>query len=177
MLSVLRDFKRLESTDIFSKELIFNIYSFIVNFRNILRAESQRFFLESDFILQLFKEFRNKYLKDALSCDMRCPSCGKFCDRRIHNDGSKCQINSGHQLSSMGGKVWKNDLAHTAVLFMCDDYQNSMTVKLPDKSMKWEDFKLSCGSEWIWETPDASKKEEQKVRMQKIWGKFGQRDT
>ena len=108
---------------------------------------------------------------------MQCPSCGKFCERGIHNDGSKCQILTGHQFSSMGGKVWKNDERRTAILFMCDDYKDHMTVKLPEESMKWSDFKLRCGNEWNWDLSKDPKytclQETNRDRMQKIWARFG----
>ena len=166
------NFKRLENSNIFN-ELIFDISIFITNFRNILSRELGNFNSNSHLMTQ-FERLEKEYLKDALGCNMQCPSCGKFCERRIHNDGSKCQILTGHQFSSMGGKVWKNDERRTAILFMCDDYKDHMTVKLPEESMKWSDFKLRCGNEWNWDLPkDPKLQEENKDMMKKIWTKFG----
>ena len=166
-------FQMLENTDIFYKEVIYDIYSFIENFSKILQDELENFSLETDYINQLFKHFRGQYLKDALGCDMRCPSCGKFCEKKIHDDGSKCQIFKGHQISSMGGKVWKNDASKSAVLFMCDDYQEFMNVRLPDRSMQWREFKLTCGSGWIWELQNDEFKNSHREKMVDIWSKFG----
>ena len=171
------NFKMLINTSLFNSELIFNIQSFISNFQKVLMSQLSTPSHDPNKVVEFFNQQRSEYLKDALGCKNQCPSCGKFCERGIHNDGSKCQIKTGHQLSSMGGKVWRNDRERTAILFMCDDYQDYMSVRLPGKSMKWDEFKVKCGKEWKWALPnDPNLKVLQKSnreKMRKIWTKFG----
>ena len=46
-------------------------------------------------------------MQQAIGCLHQCPSCGKYCDKE-DGHGGKCQITTGHQICSMGGKVWRN---------------------------------------------------------------------
>ena len=166
-------FKKLTDTKIMQSENIFNIYSYIKEMLSSLNCyEYELAKSEYDEIVSCT---RDTYLGQALSCPQQCPSCGKFCDKQIGHDG-KCQITTGHQICSMGGKVWKNDDDHTAILITCDDYKESTQVKIPGSTLTWEEFKDQT-AEWDW---DITKDENYQIlqqnnrqKMQKMWNKFG----
>ena len=106
-------FKKLTDTKLLQSENIFNIHRYIKELLSSLKCyEYELAKSEYEEILSLT---RDKYLGQAICCPQQCPSCGKFCDKTIGH-AEKCQITSGHQICSMGGKVWKNDDDHTAVL-------------------------------------------------------------
>ena len=116
------------------------------------------------------------YMQQAIGCLHQCPSCGKYCDKE-DGHGGKCQITTGHQICSMGGKVWRNkeeDMA--AVLITCDDYKEATKIEIPGRKLRWEEFKDEiCGWDW-----DLTKDENYRImrksnreKLQKIWNKFG----
>ena len=167
---------KLVKTEIFNDgELIFNIYEYIRNFQLVLKEYV--FELREDEFQEMIAPLKGEFKKKMISCPSQCPSCGKFCEREIHTNNGKCQIKTGHQISSMGGKVWNADKDNTAVLFMCDDYKDHNKVILPCGEKNWEDFRDLFGSEWDWDVPNDEKyrlKQQANQRFMKcIWNKFG----
>ena len=166
-------FKKLTDTKILQSENIFNIYTYIKEMLSSLNCyEYELAKSEYDEIVTCTRDI---YLGQAISCPQQCPSCGKFCDKQIGHVG-KCQITTGHQICSMGGKVWKNDDDHTAILITCDDYREATEVKIPGSTLTWEKFK-DQRAEWDW---DVTKDENYQIlqqnnrqKMQKMWNKFG----
>ena len=169
-------YKKLNYTNMFNTENIFNIHEYITMFIHVLSDYKYEF---SKFqFTEHIKPAKGDYEKNAIGCPAQCPSCGKLCEREIHPNDGKCQIMTGHQISSMGGKVWNNDTEKTAVLFMCDDYKDDTKVNLSGKSLNWGDFKVKCGGEWIWDLPTESEyrtlQKNNREKMKNIWDKFGQ---
>ena len=169
-------YKRLNYTKMFNTENIFNIHEYVTKFIHVL-SDYKYEFSKSQFI-EYINTAKGNYEKNAIGCPAQCPSCGKLCEREIHPNDGKCQIMTGHQICSMGGKVWHNDTERTAVLFMCDDYKDDTKVNLSGKSMNWGDFKNRCGSEWNWDLPTDSGyrtlQRNNRDKMKNIWDKFGQ---
>lgn len=169
-------YKKLNYTKMFNTENIFNIQEYITQFIRVLSDYTYEF-SKLQFI-EFITPMKGSYEKNAIGCPAQCPSCGKLCEREIHPNDGKCQIMTGHQICSMGGKVWHNDKEKTAVLFMCDDYKDDTKVNLSGKSMKWGDFKIKCGGEWNWDLPTDSEyktlQKNNREKMKNIWDKFGQ---
>ena len=166
-------FKKLTDTQILQSENIFNIHRYIKELLSSLKCYEYE--LAKSEYEEIVSCTRDKYLGQAIYCPQQCPSCGKFCDKTIGHV-EKCQITTGHQICSMGGKVWKNDDDHTAVLITCDDYKESTEVKIPEITLTWEKFKDQT-VEWDW---DITKDKDYQIlqqyyrqKMQKIWNKFG----
>ena len=169
-------FSKLVDTEMFNEtELIFNIYNFVKHFQSILKGYS--FDLNpydfQEIILNLKKEFE----KNVIGCSSHCPSCGKLCEREIHTNEGKCQIKTGHQISSMGGNVWNADESNTAVLFICDNYKEHTQINLSGNSLTWGEFKNICGSEWDWNLPNEEKykckQQENPQLMKDVWNNYG----
>ncbi|KAI6659793.1 Interferon-induced very large GTPase 1 [Oopsacas minuta] len=169
-------FKKLQYTKMFNSENIYNAYSYMREFLSTLNCYEYE---------MTMNEFRKivRYLEDEyealiVSCPAKCPSCGKLCERELHMHGEKCQIKTGHQICSMGGKVWRIDEDKTAVLITCDDYRESTEVKIPGKNMKWSVFKEQTGNEWDWTKVQSDEdyrtlQENNREKMMRIWNKFG----
>ena len=169
-------FKRLDSTKMFNDgELIFNIQNYVRHFQSHLREYCIQ--LGKDEFQEMIASLKSDFETNMIGCPSQCPSCGKFCEREIHTNEGKCQIKTGHQISSMGGKVWNKDKYNTAVLFMCDIYQDQTQIYLPSGAIKWGEFKDRCGKEWNWYLPDDEKYRSKQLSNQKlmkdIWNKFG----
>ena len=168
-------FQKLNYIQMFSFENIFNIFDYVTQFLSII--DSNPFNLtEKDFedIIQPIKE---NFERDAIGCPNQCPSCGKLCERELHPEDGLCQIKTGHQICSMGGKVWNNDKDKTAVLYMCDDYQDNTNVAIQGRPSTWKHFQDTTRDQWDWTMPQ----DEEYVALQKnnrkfmkdIWNKFG----
>ena len=168
-------FQKLNYIKMFSFENIFNIFDFVTQFLHVIDSNSFEL-TEKDFedIVQPIKE---NFERDAIGCPNQCPSCGKICERELHPNDGLCQIKTGHQICSMGGKVWNNDEDKTAVLHMCDDYQNYTNVIIQGRPSTWKHFQDSTQDQWDWTMPQ----DEEYVALQKnnrkfmkdIWNKFG----
>ena len=166
-------FKKLTDTKMFYSDNIFNINRYIKEL--LCSLSCYEFELTKPEYQDIISCTKYKYLGQAISCPEQCPSCGKFCDIAIGHVG-KCRITTGHQICSMGGKVWRNDDDKTAVLITCDDYKESTEVKIPGRKLKWEEFKDQTVG-WDWDIP---KDENYQIvqdstykRMQLIWNKYG----
>ena len=168
-------FKRLENTEMFNSENIFNIYEYLTIFISVLQGFKYNLTLGE--FREMIKQIKENFKKNALGCPSQCPSCGKLCERELHPNDGKCQIKTGHQICSMGGKVWNNDEKRTAVLFMCDSYKDDTRVCLPGQNINWGKFKIQCGKDWDWNLPDEEKyavlQQENQEKMRNIWNKFG----
>ena len=169
-------FQKLVNTGMFnSTELIFNIYEYVKQFQEVINGFEIE--LRQNEFHEMAASLRNEFQKKIFGCPSQCPSCGKFCEREVHTNEGKCQIKTGHQISSMGGKVWNADKDNTAVLFMCDDYKNYTHVTSPCGEMEWGWFKDKCGSEWNWNLPtdemNTSKQLSNQKIMKDVWNKFG----
>ena len=148
------NFRKLLNTEMFNDtELIFNLHTYAENFLSTLNNES--FVLAKNEFQDMTRDFKNKLEKEVLGCPSQCPSCGKFCERKIHPNEGKCQIKTGHQIASMGGNVWNADKNHSAIMFMCDDYKDETQINLPAPvgEMKWGEFKDRYRGEWNWNPP------------------------
>ena len=168
-------FKKLANTKMFNSVQIFNIHEYIREFKSTI--DSYQFDLSRAKLEEITKSLRNEYSSQVINCPSQCPTCGKFCEKEIHPHEGKCQIRTGHQICSMGGKVWKNDTDKTAILFTCDDYKDDTQVIIPGQKMIWSKFKEKTGNEWDWTLPnDREYKALQKnnrEKMKQIWDKFG----
>ena len=168
-------FKKLANTKMFNSVQIFNIHEYIKEFKYTL--DNYQFELSRAKLEEITKSLRDEYSSLVVNCPSQCPSCGKFCEKEIHSHEGKCQIRTGHQICSMGGKVWKNDKDRTAILFMCDDYKNDTLVQIPGQKMMWSKFKEKTGNEWDWTLPNDREykalHEHNREKMKKIWDKFG----
>ena len=169
-------FKMLTDTNMFrSTETIFNIKIYVQEFLRTLDGyEFQVTEAEYEKILKVTKE---KFESRIVNCPYPCPSCGKFCEKEIHPHGGKCRIMTGHQICSMGGKVWNTNEDKTAILLMCEDYNDDTQVLIPGQNMEWGKFKEKCGDQWDWTLPMDQEyvtlQEENRDRMKNIWNKFG----
>ncbi|KAI6658695.1 hypothetical protein LOD99_10969 [Oopsacas minuta] len=168
-------FKRLTNTKMFNSENIFNISEYIEQFLSVLNCYKYEV-TKADF-REMTKHIREEFEKNGIGCPAQCPSCGKLCEREIHPNDGKCQLKTGHQICSMGGKVWNNDGKNTAVLLMCDDYKENTKVILPGQRMNWGEFKEKCENEWDWMLPKDEKyvtyQQNNREKMKEIWNKFG----
>ena len=169
-------FKRLVGTKLFNDgELIFNIQNYVRHFLSDLKKYCIH--LDKDEFQEMIASLKSDFETKMIGCPSQCPSCGKFCEKEIHTNEGKCQIKTGHQISSMGGKVWNKNKDNTAVLFMCDVYQDQTQIYLPSGATKWGEFKDRCGKEWNWYLPDDDKYRSKQLSNQKlmkdIWNKFG----
>ena len=169
-------FRRLHNTEMFNDtELIFNIYNYVKHFLSGL--DEYLIELRQDEFQEMIAPLKGEFEKNMIGCPSQCPICGKFCEREIHTNEGKCQIKTGHQISSMGGKVWNKGGDSTAVLFMCDDYKDHTQIQLLGSSIEWGEFKDKCGGEWYWdphtEENSKMKKEANPKLMKDIWNKFG----
>ena len=168
-------FKKLENTNMFNTENIFNIFEYITKFISVL--SSYKYQLTVCEFGDMVKQIKERFEKDALGCPSRCPSCGKLCERELHQNNGKCQIKTGHQICSMGGKVWNNDQERTAILFMCDDYKCNNKVNLQGKKMTWRDFRQKSEKDWNWDQPNEEKyftlRQGNRQRMIDTWTKYG----
>ena len=169
-------FRKLKESNMFSStETIFNIKVYIQEFFHSLTCYEYKV-TEVEYE-QMLNSTREKFEADVINCPHQCPSCGKFCEREIHPNGGKCRIMTGHQICSMGGNVWNNNEDITAILLMCDDYNDDTPVLIPGQNMKWWEFKEKCGDQWDWTLPTEEKyvtlQENNRNRMEKIWNKYG----
>ena len=168
-----KTFNMLTNTRMFHSENIFNIPRYVEKL--LFWLNQGEFVLTKTEFQEIVLSTRDKYLGQAVSCPERCPSCGKFCDKNIGHEG-KCQITTGHQICSMGGKVWRNNDEKTAVLITCDDYRESTVVKIPGRKLKWEEFKDQTLG-WDWDIPKDENylilQENTRKQMQLIWNKYG----
>ena len=169
-------FRRLNNTKMFNNENIFNISDYLTRFIYILR--DCEFNLTQDVFKELVKPMKEESQKGAIGCPSQCPSCGKLCERELHPNDGKCRIKTGHQICSMGGKVWHHDSEQTAVLFMCDDFKDDTKVVLPGYNTNWGKFKAKCGFAWDWTLPEEEKyvilQRHNRKKMMQIWNKFGE---
>ena len=168
-------FKKLTNTRMFDSVQIFNIHEYVREFKSTL--DGYEFELSRAKLNEIIKSLRGEYSSLVINCPSQCPSCGKFCERELHPHGGRCQIRTGHQICSMGGKVW-NYADRTAVLLTCDDYEDDTIVQVPGQKMNWRKFKVITGNEWDWTPPNdiieyLTLQEDNKEKMEKIWDKFG----
>ena len=167
-------FKKLNYTKMFTSDNIFNISDYITQFLSVLDDNS--FKLTNEDFAEMVKPVRDSFERDAIGCPNQCPSCGKLCERKLHPNDGLCQIKTGHQICSMGGKVWNSE-DETAVLYMCDDYLDHTNVVIQGRTSTWARFKTIWGDQWDWTMPN----DEDYVDLQKnnreimktIWNKFG----
>ena len=168
-------FKKLTNTQIFNSEQIFNIYEYINEF--ILVVKAYQFQLDRVEFEEIINPLKEKLESVVINCPSKCPSCGKLCEREIHPHSGKCRIKTGHQICSMGGKVWKNDGDRTAILLVCDDYKDHTKVQLPDWKINWAKFKEQTENEWDWSLPSDERytilQQNNREKMKEIWNKFG----
>ena len=168
-------FKKLSNTKMFNSESIFNISEFITHFLSVLT--DYKYELTKAEFAEMIKPIKEEFEKDVIGCPSHCPSCGKLCERELHPNDGNCQIKTGHQICSMGGKVWNNDKDRTAVLFMCDDYTDNTRVIIPGQTMNWGEFKEKCGNKWDWtlhkDEKYFAKQQNNSDKMKNIWNKFG----
>ena len=77
----------------------------------------------------------------------------------------------------MGGKVWNHDENKTAVLYMCDDYQDHTNLVIQGRASTWARFKTIWGDQWDWTMPEDEEyvalQENNREFMINIWNKFG----
>ena len=168
-------FKKLEKTKMFNSENIFNIFEYVTKFLSTLNT--YKYQLPRDEFREIVQHIKEEFEKNALGCPSQCPSCGKLCERELHPNDGKCQIKIGHQICSMGGKVWNNDDKRTAVLLMCDDYKDDTRVCISGQNINWGEFKDHYGKDWDWNLPNGDKyvalQEKNCENMRKIWNKYG----
>ncbi|KAI6650384.1 hypothetical protein LOD99_5821 [Oopsacas minuta] len=171
-------FNKLTNTKMFNHtEKLFNIYGYLKEFLSTLNCFEYELSKIQFGEFELVKKLKDEYEASALSCPEKCPSCGKLCERELHPHSGKCRIKTGHQICSMGGKVWKNDENRSAILYTCDDYKDSTEVKIPGKKMNWGEFKEQSGNEWDWTLPTDKDytilQQNNREKMKNIWNKFG----
>ena len=169
-------FKRLNDTTMFTSDNIFNIFDYVTQFLSVLDKNSFKLKEEEDY-MKIVKSIRENFERDAIGCPNQCPSCGKLCERELHPNDGLCQIKTGHQICSMGGKVWNNDEDKTAVLYMCDDYQDNTNVVIQGGTTTWARFKNKWGDKWDWTIPEDehyihSQRNNRQI-MKNIWNGFG----
>ena len=168
-------FKKLDNTKMFNNENIYSIYEYTTAFLQVLG--SYRYTVSLEEFDNMVQSIEDDYKKEVLGCPSRCPSCGKLCEKKIHPRNEQCHIKTGHQICSMGGKVWNNDLKRTAVLFMCDDYKDHTKVTLQGRTTTWGQFKEGLSACWEWELLKEEKyrtlQAHNQDKMVRIWNKFG----
>ena len=168
-------FQKLNYIKMFSFENIFNIFDYVTHFLSVL--DNTPFKLTKEDFAEIVKPIKENFERDAVGCPNQCPSCGKLCERELHTDDGLCEIKTGHQICSMGGKVWNNDEKKTAVLYMCDDYQDHTNVVIQGKVSTWAQFKTIWGNQWDWTMPEDEEfvdlQESNRVTIRNIWNKFG----
>ena len=163
----------IKNTQLFSAELIFNLYVFVTNFNKFL-LESKIIISKNEFSSSISTE-RTKMLRNSLGCARRCPCCGVFCDKKRHGTG-QCYSSKGHQFASMGGKTWGNDKFRSAIFLCCEHYTDEMVVALPGRLIKWKMFKKTTQNAWDWEIHNncsQAEKDNRKATLIKVWDKFG----
>ena len=168
-------FKKLSNTKMFSSENIFNLYDYVTEFLSVLNNYTLE--VTNEEFSELVQHIKEYFEKNAIGCPNQCPSCGKCCERELHPNDGLCQIKTGHQICSMGGKVWNNDENHTALLLMCDDLGEYTSVSLSGTSMNWLDFMDRCSNDWNLPLPKDNVSRilqyDNRVKMKDIWNKFG----
>ena len=168
-------FKKLTNTQMFNSEQIFNIYEYTREF--LFVVNSYQFILSRIEFEEMVKPLKEKFESLVINCPSECPSCGKLCERELHPHSGKCRIRTGHQICSMGGKVWKNDENRTAILLMCDDYKDHTKVQLPKSEVNWAKFKEQTENQWDWSLPNDEVylplQQNNREKMKNIWDKFG----
>ena len=168
-------FKRLTNTQIFKSEQIYNVYDYIKEFLSTIN--SYNFNLSRCEFEAMIEPFRVNFEAKVINCPSECPSCGKLCERELHPHSGKCRIKTGHQLCSMGGKVWKNDGDKTAILLLCDDYNDHTKVQMRNSEVTWAKFKEQTENVWDWSLPNDGEyctfQQDNRKKMKKIWKKFG----
>ena len=168
-------FQKLDKTNMFNKENIFNIIEYLTNFSKILETSYE---LTEGTFSEMIKEQKQESEKNAIGCPFGCPGCGKLCERELHPNDGKCQIKTGHQICSMGGSICMNDSENTAVLKMCDDYKDDSPFVLDGVHSNWRRFREKCGSTWDWSLPTdenyVALQRHNREKMMKIWNKFGE---
>ena len=162
-------FKKLTNTEMFSSENILNLCDYVTEFLSVLNNST--FNISREDFSKLVLHIKERFDKHATGCSNQCPTCGKLCERKLDHEG-QCLIKTGHQICSMGGKVWKMDGQRSAVLLICDDLKGHIDVVLPRKDVRWWDFRCYWGDEWEWIT-DQGVIDDNRVRMKNIWNKFG----
>ncbi|KAI6656617.1 hypothetical protein LOD99_1412 [Oopsacas minuta] len=168
-------FKKLEFTNMFTSENIFNIYQYVTEFLSVLNTDIAE--LTREEFAEMVQPIKEQFEKDSIGCPNQCPSCGKLCERELHPNNGKCMIKTGHQICSMGGKVWNYDENNSAVLFMCDDFRDNTTIVLQGRTRIWKQFKHFSAFEWDWHLPKDHKnlalQYTNREKMKNIWNKFG----
>ena len=168
-------FQKLNYIEMFSFENIFNIFDFVTQFLHVIDSNSFEL-TEKDFE-DMVRPIKENFERDAIGCPNQCPSCGKLCERELHPEDGLCQIKTGHQICSMGGKVWNNDEDKTAVLYMCDDYQNYTNVIIQGRPSTWKHFQDTTQDQWDWTMPQDEEylvlQKNNRKFMKDIWNKFG----
>ena len=170
-----KTFIKLKNTSMFNCAQIFNIHQYVKEFIHTL--DGYEFELSRSKLEDIIKPLKDEYASLVINCPSQCPSCGKFCEQEIHPHSGRCQIKTGHQICSMGGKVWMNDTERTAVLHMCDDYTDYSRIQIPGQQMTWGKFKERTIKEWDWSVPNDSEyralQNQNREKMVKIWDLFG----
>ena len=170
-----KTFIKLTNTSMFNCAQIFNIHQYVKEFGRTL--DNYEFELSRSKLEDIIKPLKDEYASLVINCPSQCPCCGKFCEQEIHPHSGRCQIRTGHQICSMGGKVWKNDTERTAVLYMCDDYTYYSRIQIPGQLMTWGEFKEKTMKEWDWSVPNDSEyralQNQNREKMVKIWDLFG----
>ena len=169
-------FKKLSDTTMFSSDNIFNLFDYVTQFLSVLNKHSFKL-KEEEKYMEIVKSIKDNFERDAIGCPNKCPSCGKLCERELHPNDGLCQIKTGHQICSMGGTVWNNDEDKTAVLYMCDDYQDNTNVVMQGGPTTWEWFKNKWGDTWDWTMPEdehyVNLQKDNRQVMKNIWNEFG----
>ena len=167
-------FKKLDFTKMFTSHNIFFIKDYVTEFLSVLNDNPFNLTLE-DFT-EIVEPIKQIFERDAIGCPNQCPTCGKLCERELHPNHGLCQIKSGHQICSMGGKVWNHD-DKTAILYMCDDYQDYTNVMIQGRRSTWAQFKTIWGDQWDWTMPEDEEyitiQKGNREAMKNIWNKFG----
>ena len=169
-------FKKLSNTKMFNNENIFNILEYLTNFVKILKMSFYELTIGE--FSEMIENQKEESKKNAIGCPFGCPGCGKLCERELHPNDGKCQIKTGHQICSMGGRMQYDDSEHTAVLEMCDDHKDDHMFTVGGVRMNWRQFKEKSGSRWDWNLPTeenyVSLQRHNRDKMIKIWNKFGE---
>ena len=169
-------FKRLNYTTMFTSYNIFNIFDYVTQFLLVLDQNSFKL-KEEEHYINIVKSIKENFERYAIGCSNQCPSCGKLCEREFHPNDGLCRIKTGHQFCSMGGMVWNDDEDKTAVLYMCDDYQDNTNVVIQGRTTTWARFKNKWADKWDWTMPEdkhyVNLQKDNRQIMKNIWNKFG----